>query len=125
MTAQYHCETALFTLSQGEFVAEDEHNAKPAEIILESADNGKGYYIRIAGKGYLEAIAARAGALRLSDKPNRYWLFTEHAESGFVVRQAGDIDVQIIISESATNALLCSIAGEEEGLGITLFRHNK
>ena len=125
MTAQWHGTTAAYNYQQGEFSANDESNATPIEVVLEQADNGKGYYIRFADKGYLVAIAAKAGALRFSDKPDNYWIFSQHAEQGFEVRQAGDIDVQLIISQTASDALLRSVAGDAEGLGIVLFRHNQ
>lgn len=125
MTAQWHGTTAAYNYQQGEFSADEESDATPAEVILEQADNGKGYYIRFADKGYLVAIAAKAGALRFSDNPDNYWIFSQHAEQGFEVRQAGDIDVQLIISQTASDALLRSVAGDAEGLGIVLFRHNK
>ena len=125
MTAQWHGTTAAYTYQQGEFSANDESNATPIEVVLELADNGKGYYIHFADKGYLVAIAAKAGALRFSDKPDNYWIFSQHAEQGFEVRQSGDIDVQLIISQTASDALLRSVAGDAEGLGIVLFRHNQ
>ena len=125
MTAQWHGTTAAYNYQQGEFSADEESDATHAEVILEQADNGKGYYIRFADKGYLVAIAAKAGALRFSDNPDNYWIFSQHAEQGFEVRQAGDIDVQLIISQTASDALLRSVAGDAEGLGIVLFRHNK
>ena len=125
MTAQWHGTTAAYNYQQGGFSADEDPDAAPAEVILERADNGKGYYIRFADKGYLVAIAAKAGALRFSDNPDNYWIFSQHAEQGFEVRQAGDIDVQLIISQTASDALLRSVAGDAEGLGIVLFRHNK
>ena len=122
MTAQWHCVTAKYFFSQGNLTAMGE---AAATIHLERAEEGNGYYIRFPNGQYLVAIGARAGALRLSDKKDNYWLFSEHPEGGFIVRQSGKIDVQIIISPTAPEALLRSIAGDEEGNGVVLFGQNK
>ena len=120
LTQQNHCVTSKYIFQQGNLST---NGSKAATVALErAADNA--YYIRFP-KGYLVAVGARAGALRFSDKPDKYWFFSSHPEKGFVLRQSGNIDVQIIISESAPEALLRSVAGDEEGLGVVLFRHNK
>ena len=120
LTPQNHCVTSKYIFQQGNLST---NGSKAATVVLEqAADNA--YYIRFP-KGYLVAVGARAGALRFSDKPDNYWFFSSHPEKGFVLRQSGNIDVQIIISESAPEALLRSVAGDEEGLGVVLFRHNK
>lgn len=92
-----------------------------AEVILEAADERNGYYIRFADGGYLTAVAAGAGKLRLSPEREAYWIFSER-EGGFDVRQAGDIAAKIIISERASTALLRSVAADEDGNPIVLFR---
>lgn len=92
-----------------------------AEVTLEAADEPNGYYIRFADGGYLTAVAAGAGKLRLSPERGAYWIFSE-CEGGFDVRQAGDIAVKIIISERASTALLRSVAADEDGNPIVLFR---
>ena len=121
MTEQHHCVTSKYYFSQGNLSTSEKAAAK---IVLErAAENG--YYLRFPNKGYIVAIGAKAGALRFSDKPDNYWLFSAHSEGGFVLRQSGKIDVQIIISPTAPNALLRSIAGDEEGNGVVLFRQNK
>lgn len=92
-----------------------------AEVTLEVADEPNGYYIRFADGGYLTAVAAGAGKLRLSPERGAYWIFSER-EGGFDVRQAGDIAAKIIISERASTALLRSVAADEDGNPIVLFR---
>ncbi|MBQ4127876.1 MAG: hypothetical protein IJD72_07905 [Alistipes sp.] len=125
LTAQSHCITAKYTYSDGNLTAADNQTDNRAvEFVLEKSTEQNGYYIRIPDAGYLVAIGAKAGALRISDTPTNYWLFSKHAEQGFVLRQSGDIDVQIIISPTAKDALLRTIAGDEEGLGVVLLRKN-
>lgn len=92
-----------------------------AEVTLEAADERNGYYIRFADGGYLTAVASGAGKLRLSPERGAYWIFSER-EGGFDVRQAGDIAAKIIISERASTALLRSVAADEDGNPIVLFR---
>lgn len=57
----------------------------------------------------------------MSPDRDRYWIFTDR-EGGFDVRQAGDIAVKLVISERATSALLRSVAADEEGNPVVLFR---
>lgn len=92
-----------------------------AEVTLEAADERNGYYIRFADGGYLTAVAAGAGKLRLSPERGAHWIFSER-EGGFDVRLAGDIAARIIISERASTALLRSVAADEDGNPIVLFR---
>ncbi len=96
----------------------------PVEVILEAADVRNGYYIRFADEGYLTAVGAGPGNLRLSSDRERYWIFSERT-GGFDVRQAGDTAVKIVISERASSALLRSVAIDEEGNPIVLFRCDK
>ena len=85
-----------------------------------------GYYI-LFEDGYLSATDAGAGKLVLTKEKNHYWIFSAHNDGGFVLRQSGDIDVQLSISPKAKSddALLRSINGEEEGNAIILFRKNE
>ncbi len=92
-----------------------------AEVTLEAAAERNGYYIRFGGEGYLTATAAGPGELELSPDRDRYWIFTDR-DGGFDVRQAGDIAVKLVISERATSALLRSVAADEEGNPVVLFR---
>lgn len=92
-----------------------------AEVTLEAAAERNGYYIRFGDEGYLTATAAGPGKLELSPDRDRYWIFTDR-EGGFDVRQAGDIAVKLVISERATSALLRSVAADEEGNPVVLFR---
>lgn len=118
-----HCRTSRYTITEdGDLVPSESYAA--ATVTLEAATEN-GYYIRFDG-GYLSATAAGAGKLVLTSDKSKYWLFSAHANGGFVVRQQGDIDVQIIISPKAKDgALLRSVAGDEEGNAIVLFRKNE
>ncbi len=92
-------------------------------VTLEKAASN-GYYIRFE-EGYLTATAAGPGKLKFSETKSEYWIFSTHPEGGFMLRQSGDIDVQLIISPKAKNgSLLRSVAGDEEGNAIILFRKN-
>lgn len=118
-----HCKTTEYTFTEsGDLLPTNEQSATP--VTLEAAaDNG--YYIHFKD-GYLSATAAGAGKLTLTDEKSRYWIFSAHEDGGFVVRQSGEIDVQLIISPKAKNgALLRSVAGDEQGNAIILFRKNK
>ena len=118
-----HCRTSRYAITEDEDLVTSESTAA-ATVTLEAATEN-GYYIRFDG-GYLSATAAGAGKLVLTSDKSKYWLFSAHANGGFVVRQQGDIDVQIIISPKAKDgALLRSVAGDEEGNAIVLFRKNK
>ena len=118
-----HCRTSRYTITEdGDLVTSESYAA--ATVTLEAATEN-GYYIRFDG-GYLSATAAGAGKLVFTSDKSKYWLFSTHANGGFVVRQQGDIDVQIIISPKAKDgALLRSVAGDEEGNAIVMFRKNE
>lgn len=118
-----HCKTTEYTFTEnGDLAPAKEQSATP--VTLEAATEN-GYYIHFKD-GYLCATAAGAGKLTLTDEKSRYWIFSAHADGGFVVRQAGEIDVQLIISLKAKDgALLRSVAGDEQGNAIILFRKNK
>lgn len=112
-----HCRTARFAFDEsGEPVNGDSEQA--AEVELVSADGG--YYLRFEGCGYLMATSASAGALVFADEP-AVWQFAESAEGGFELRQAGEVDAQLIFSPRAQGDLLRSIAGDEQGGGVRLF----
>ena len=112
-----HCRTARFVFDEsGEPVNGDSEQAAVVELV--SADGG--YYLRFEGCGYLMATSASAGALVFADEPS-VWQFAESAEGGFELRQAGEVDVQLIFSPRAQSDLLRSIAGDEQGGGVRLF----
>ena len=112
-----HCRTARFVFDEsGEPVGSDSEQAAVVELV--SADGG--YYLRFEGCGYLMATSASSGALVFTDEP-AVWQFAESAEGGFEVRQAGEVDAQLIFSPRAQSDLLRSIAGDEQGGGVRLF----
>jgi hypothetical protein len=112
-----HCRTARFVFDEsGEPVNGDSEQAAVVELV--SADGG--YYLRFEGCGYLMATSASAGALVFAGEP-AVWQFAESAEGGFEVRQAGEVDAQLIFSPRAQSDLLRSIAGDEQGGGVRLF----
>lgn len=112
-----HCRTARFVFDEsGEPVNGDSEQAAVVELV--SADGG--YYLHFEGCGYLMATSASAGALVFADEP-AVWQFAESAEGGFEVRQAGEVDAQLIFSPRAQSDLLRSIAGDEQGGGVRLF----
>ena len=112
-----HCRTARFVFDEsGEPVNGDSEQAAVVELV--SADGG--FNLRFEGCGYLMATSASAGALVFADEP-AVWQFSESAEGGFVLRQAGEVDAQLIFSPRAQSDLLRSIAGDEPGGGVRLF----
>lgn len=112
-----HCRTARFVFDEsGEPVNGDSEQAAVVELV--SADGG--YNLRFEGCGYLMATSASAGALVFADEPS-VWQFAESAEGGFELRQAGEVDAQLIFSPRAQSDLLRSIAGDEQGGGVRLF----
>lgn len=119
-----HCNTTPYTLSA-------DHDLIPAAdtvatpIYLEASESPNGYYIRFSTQGYLTATAAGAGKLAFSNTRSHFWHFANHPDGGFILTQSGDIDVKLIISPHARiDALLRSVAGEEEGNAVLLFKHN-
>ena len=118
-----HCKTTEYTFTEnGDLASAKEQSATP--VTLEAAAEN-GYYIHFKD-GYLSATAAGAGKLTLTTEKSRYWIFSAHEDGGFVVRQSGEIDVQLIISPKAKDgALLRSVAGDEQGNAIILFRKNE
>ena len=118
-----HCNTTQYTFTDtGDLTPASETEA--VIVTLEKAAKN-GYYIRFK-EGYLTASAAGPGKLTISDEKSEYWIFSTHTDGGFMLHQSGDIDVQLIISPKAKNgSLLRSIAGDEEGNAIILFRKNE
>ena len=118
-----HCKTTEYIFTEnGDLAPAKEQSATP--VTLEAAAEN-GYYI-LFKDGYLSATAAGAGKLTLTTEKSRYWIFSAHEDGGFVVRQSGEIDVQLIISPKAKDgALLRSVAGDEQGNAIILFRKNE
>ena len=118
-----HCNTVQYTFTDtGDLTPASETEA--VVVTLEKAAKD-GYYIRFK-EGYLTATAAGPGKLTISDEKSEYWIFSTHTDGGFMLHQSGDIDVQLIISPKAKNgSLLRSIAGDEEGNAIILFRKNE
>ena len=119
-----HCNTAPYTFSDGSLTPSG--SAEAIEMRLEATDEANGYYIYFVGQGYLSATKAAAGQLRFTEDRKAYWIFSNHPEGGFVVKQSGSIDVKLIISPYAKiNALLRSIAGDEDGNPVMLWRINR
>ena len=119
-----HCNTAPYTFTSGSLTPSG--SAEAIEVRLEAADEADGYYIYFVGQGYLSAAKAGAGQLQFTDQRTKYWIFSNHPEGGFVVKQSGEIDVKLIISAYARiNALLRSIAGDEDGNAVMLWRINR
>ena len=113
-----HCRTARFAFDEsGEPVNGDLEQAAVVELV--SADGG--YNLRFEGCGYLMATSASAGALVFADEP-AVWQFAKSAEGGFEVHQVGEICAQLIFSQRVQSDLLRSIAGDEQGGGVRLFR---
>lgn len=121
LTSVNHCKTAVFEFGNDGSLTSD---ATAAEVVLESADADNGYYIRFADEGYLTAKASGAGKLQFSNEKSEYWLFSTHEEGGFVLRQSGDIDVKLIISQNASSDVLRSIAGDEDANAVIFLKIN-
>ena len=119
-----HCNTAPYTFSDGSLTPSG--SAEAIEMRLEATDEANGYYIYFVGQGYLSATKAAAGQLRFTEDRKAYWIFSNHPEGGFVVKQSGSTDVKLIVSPYAKiNALLRSIAGDEDGNPVMLWRINR
>lgn len=119
-----HCNTTPYTLS-ADFSLTPAADATATPIHLEPSNEANGYYIRFSTQGYLTATAAGAGKLTFSNSRSHFWRFANHPDGGFILTQSGDIDVKLIISPHARiNALLRSVAGEEDGNAVLLFKRN-
>lgn len=121
LTSVNHCKTAVFEFGDDGSLMSDEN---AAEVILEAAEEENGYYIRFANDGYLTAKASGAGKLQFSSEKSEYWLFSAHEEGGFVLRQSGDIDVKLIISQNASSDILRSISGDEDANAVIFLKIN-
>lgn len=119
-----HCNTTPYTLS-ADFSLTPVADATATLVYLEPSNEANGYYIRFSTQGYLTATAAGAGKLTFSNSRNHFWRFANHPDGGFILSQSGEIDVKLIISPHARiNALLRSVAGEEDGNAVLLFKRN-
>lgn len=121
LTSVNHCKTSVFELGNDGSLTSDE---TAAVVVLEAAAVENGYYIRFADDGYLTAKASGAGKLQFSGEKSEYWLFSAHEEGGFVLRQSGDIDVKLIISQNAPSDVLRSIAGDEDANAVIFLKIN-
>ena len=121
LTSVNHCKTAVFEFGDEGTLVSD---ADAAEVVLEAAEVESGYYIRFAEDGYLTAKASGAGKLQFSAEKSEYWIFSAHDEGGFVLRQSGDIDVKLIISQRAPSDVLRSIAGDEDANAVIFLKIN-
>lgn len=121
LTSVNHCNTAIFEFGEDGSLVSD---AIAAEVVLEAAYAENGYYIRFAEDGYLTAKASGAGKLQFSAEKSEYWIFSAHEEGGFVLRQSGDIDVKLIISQNAQSDVLRSISGEEDANAVIFLKIN-
>lgn len=121
LTSVNHCKTAVFEFGDDGSLTSDEN---AAEVVLEAAEEENGYYIRFANDGYLTAKASGAGKLQFSSEKSEYWLFSAHEEGGFVLRQSGDIDVKLIISQNASSDILRSISGDEDANAVIFLKIN-
>lgn len=121
LTSVNHCKTAVFEFGDDGSLVSD---AKAAEVVLEAAEVESGYYIRFAEDGYLTAKASGAGKLQFSAEKSEYWIFSAHEEGGFILHQSGDIDVKLIISQSAPSDVLRSIAGDEDANAVIFLKIN-
>lgn len=119
LTPVNHCNTAEFFFD-GETLKATA--AAAAVVTLEAAGVENGYYIRFDGDGYLSASGSGAGMLRFTQSRAEYWLFSENASGGFDLLLSGDKFVRLVVSKTATEALLRSVAADEEGNAVVLIR---
>ena len=113
-----HCKTAVFEFD-AEGNAVNGGGLSACEVELVAASNG--YYLLFGDFGYLYATAARSGALAFSAEPKYAWLFESHAEGGFVLQQASEESVKLVISPRASSDVLRSVGGLDEGGAVSLF----
>lgn len=119
LTPVNHCNTAEFFFD-GESLKSA--TAAAAVVTLEAAGVENGYYIRFDGDGYLSAAGSGAGMLRFTQSRAEYWIFSENASGGFDLLLSGDKFVRLVVSKTATEALLRSVAADEEGNAVVLIR---
>ncbi len=117
-----HLYTAPFTYDEVAETLSASHDLQAVEVSLEAAGDANTYYLNFDSEGYLEATAETAGALAFTDTPQAAWQFKQ-VDGGFELWQVGS-NVKIIISPRATDRLLRSINGDDEGNPILLFRND-
>ena len=119
LTSVNHCLTSEFTFDNGRLEA---LGAAPVAVKIESAGEENGYYVRFDGDGYLSATGSGAGKLRFTQSRAEYWIFSESVGGGFDMLLLGDKFVRLIVSKTAAEALLRSVAADEQGNAIVLIR---
>ena len=119
LTKVNHCMTSEFLFTDGKLTP---LGAEAAVVTLESAGVGNGYYLHFEGDGYLSATGSGAGKLRFTESPAEYWIVTENPSGGFDMLLSGDKFVRMVVSRTAREALLRSVAADEQGNAIVLIR---
>lgn len=122
LTEQNHCTTKSFEFKDDKITPLEDTEAMAINLI--QSQDQKGYYIQFSDERFLTATKNSAGALKLSAEKSEYWIFSEHSEGGFILKQSGKVNVKIIISKRAKSDILRSIDGEESGEGVILIRIN-
>ena len=122
LTEQNHCTTKSFEFKDDKITPLED--TEPMAINLIQSQDQKGYYIQFSDERFLTATKNSAGALKLSAEKSEYWIFSEHSEGGFILKQSGKVNVKLIISKRAKSDILRSIDGEESGEGVILIRIN-
>ena len=122
LTEQNHCTTKSFEFKDDKITPLEDTEAMAINLI--QSQDQKGYYIQFSDERFLTATKNSAGALKLSAEKSEYWIFSEHSEGGFILKQSGKVNVKLIISKRAKSDILRSIDGEESGEGVILIRIN-
>ena len=122
LTEQNHCTTNSFEFKDDKITPLEDTEAMAINLI--QSQDQKGYYIQFSDERFLTATKNSAGALKLSAEKSEYWIFSEHSEGGFILKQSGKVNVKLIISKRAKSDILRSIDGEESGEGVILIRIN-
>ena len=122
LTEQNHCTTKGFEFKDDKITPLEDTEAMAINLI--QSQDQKGYYIQFSDERFLTATKNSAGALKLSAEKSEYWIFSEHSEGGFILKQSGKMNVKLIISKRAKSDILRSIDGEESGEGVILIRIN-
>ncbi|MBR6814182.1 MAG: hypothetical protein IKM69_00030 [Alistipes sp.] len=122
LTEHNHCTTKSFSYEDDKITPLEDVDAAIVNLIRSEDD--KGYHIQFTDGRYLTATDNKAGSLALSSQKSNYWIFSEHNEGGFILKQSGGINVKLIISKRAKGDILRSIDGEESGGGVIFIRIN-
>ena len=122
LTEQNHCTTKSFSYEDDKITPLEDVDAAIVNLIR--SEDERGYYIQFTDGRYLTATDNKAGSLALSSQKSNYWIFSEHNESGFTLKQSEGINVKLIISKRAKGDILRSIDGEESGGGVIFIRIN-